>query len=76
MTTSARSRCCEAASCYHVFSTTGDGETRSKLPAHAATEPGSPLSDVAGAHHSASLPLTSAVDPGLGPLRRSRARTS
>ena len=32
--------------------------------------------DAAGANHSASLPLTTAVDPGLGPLRRSKTRTS
>ena len=42
---------------------TGDGEARSNLTAHAATEPGSPLSNAAGAHHSRSLTLTSAVDP-------------
>src|SRR4051795_8047836 len=41
---------------------TGDGEARSNLTAHAATEPGSPLSNAAGAHHSRSLTLTSAVD--------------
>src|SRR3954464_1087384 len=33
----------------------GHGEARSNLTAHAATEPGSPLSNAAGAHHSRSL---------------------
>src|SRR5918911_1632538 len=47
-----------------------------KLPAHAAPEPGSPLSNAAGAHHSPSLTLTSAVDPCSRPSRRHAALPS
>src|SRR4051812_17907754 len=55
---------------------TGDGEARSNLTAHAATEPGPPLSNAAGAHHSRSLTLTSAVDPCSRPSRRRAALPS
>ena len=54
---------------------TGDGEARSNLT-HAATEPGSPLSNAAGAHHSRSFTLTSAVDPCSRPSRRRAALPS
>jgi len=70
--TSAQSQHRNAASCSHLFST-GNGETRSKLPAHAAPEPGSPRPDAAGARHIASLTLTSAVEPCSRPPRRCAA---